>query len=132
MRKVGANNEDLSGATLTLKSSQTSQTTEIKDGNSVSDYLEEEISLLSGNKPNDFGFEVTESNTTSGHINVLKNKILYLRFVINEKSQISLGASFVINQENGTQGKLSSEYYWYDVSKDSDGSMLIDITIKIL
>ena len=130
LRKVGANNEDLSGATLTLKSSQTSQTTEIKDGNSVSDYLEEEISLLSGNKPNDFGFEVTESNTTSGHINVLKNKILYLRFVINEKSQISLGASFVINQENGTQGKLSSEYYWYDVSKDSDGSMLIDITIK--
>ena len=130
LRKVGANNEDLSGATLTLKSSQTSKTTEIKDGNSVSDYLEEEISLLSGNKPNDFGFEVTESNTTSGHINVLKNKILYLRFVINEKSQISLGASFVINQENGTQGKLSSEYYWYDVSKDSDGSMLIDITIK--
>ena len=130
LRKVGANNEDLSGATLTLKSSQTSKTTEIKDGNSVSDYLEEEISLLSGNKSNDFGFEVTESNTTSGHINVLKNKILYLRFVINEKAQISLGASFVINQENGTQGKLSSEYYWYDVSKDSDGSMLIDITIK--
>ena len=130
LRKVGANNEDLSGATLTLKSSQTSKTTEIKDGNSVSDYLEEEISLLSGNKPNDFGFEVTESNTTSGHINVLKNKILYLRFVINKESQISLGASFVINQENKEQGKLSSEYYWYDVSKDSDGSMLIDITIK--
>ena len=128
LNKIGQDGKPLTGANLTLKSSQTGKTVSISGGASESDYMEEEISLSENNNPNTFGFEVTESSTALGHVNVLKDKTFYLRFVLDEKMQLFLGAKFVIN--NGKQEGLSEDYYSCEVSKDDSDEYVINITIK--
>ena len=87
--------KELSGAELSMSAG--SSNVKITSGASKSDPLGVEVGL---NEVTDF--MITETKTTSGHTNILKDKILHVIVRMNEKQEVEVAGTVLVDTSSGT------------------------------
>ena len=128
LNKIGANGEPLAGANLQIQNNDTNNTLKIENDAVSTDYFEEIVDV-----GDIITYSITETKSATGHVNILGDNRLEIKFIVDEYGDLYLKDEAVYTPT----GRLNTndeteilEHISYDFARDINLNFTININVK--